>query len=122
MEQKPNSDINQWVNSVVNLHLKQKLYEPSIDLVDSNVYTKFRLMLFIHSQDIVQNPYFILKLIKGATLLQICTHKKNIYNPSLNLVNDNVYTIFGLILMSIKGRNSVTNLEKNNNVQSQSKT
>ena len=47
------------LNSVVNLHLKKKmLYEPSIDVVDSNVYTKFGLMLFIHSQDIEQNPYF----------------------------------------------------------------
>ena len=51
----------------------------------------------------------ILTLIKEVTLLQICT-PKNIYNPSLDLVNDNVYTIFGLIMMSIKGRNSVTNL------------
>ena len=57
MEQKPNSGINQWVNSVVNLHIKM-LYEPSIDLGDSNVYTKFGLMLFTHSQDIEQNPYF----------------------------------------------------------------
>ena len=57
MEQKQNSDINQWVNSVVNLHLKM-LNEPSIHLVVGNVYTKFGLMLFIHSQDIEQNPYF----------------------------------------------------------------
>ena len=33
------------------------LYEPSIDLVNSNVYTKFGLMLFIISQDIEQKPY-----------------------------------------------------------------
>ena len=33
------------------------LYEPSIDIVNSNVYTKFGLMLFIHSQDIEQKPY-----------------------------------------------------------------
>ena len=62
-------------------------------------------MLFIHSQDIEQNPYF------DINLLQICT-QKSIYNTSLDLVNDNVYTIFGLILMSIKGHNSVTNLGK----------
>ena len=44
MEQKPNSDVNQWANSVANLHTKKNkkkktLYEPSIDLVNSNVYT-----------------------------------------------------------------------------------
>ena len=66
-------------------------------------------MLFIHSQDIEQNPYFDIN--QGVTLLQICT-QKSIYNPSLDLVNDNVYTIFGLILMSIKGGNSVTNFGK----------
>ena len=34
------------------------LYEPSIDLVNSNVYTKFGLMLFIISQDIERKkPY-----------------------------------------------------------------
>ena len=37
--------------------------------------------------------------------------KTHIYNPSLELVND-VYTIFGKILMSIKARYSVTNLGK----------
>ena len=36
---------------------KIMLYEPSIDLVNSNVYTKFGLMLFIISQDIEQKPY-----------------------------------------------------------------
>ena len=66
-------------------------------------------MLFIHSQDIEQNPYFDIIQV-GYSVANL--HTKNIYNPSLDLVNDNVYTIFGLILMSIKGRNSVTNLEK----------
>ena len=84
------------------------LSEPSIDLVNSNMYTKFGLMLFIHSQDIEQNPYFDIKQ-GGYSVANL--HTKN-YNPSLDLVNDNVYTMFGLILMSIKGRNSVTNLGK----------
>ena len=87
-----------------------KKYEPSIDLVNSNVYTKFGLMLFIHSQDIEQNPYFDIN--QGGYSVANLHTKKHIYNPTLDLVNNNVYTIFGLILMSIKGRNSVTNLEK----------
>ena len=60
------------------------------------------------------------------TLLQI-RKKKTLYNPNIDLVNDNVYTKFGQILpfihkiwsknqilMSIKGRNSVGNLLKTN--------
>ena len=59
MDQKPNSDVHHLANSVANLQIKIKknkkyAYEPSIDLVNSNVYTKFGLMLFIHSQDIEQ--------------------------------------------------------------------
>ena len=56
-----------------------------------------------------------------------------LYNPNVDLVNDNVYTKFGLILSirsqdmeqkkqiltSIKGRNSVANLRKNNDLQYQ---
>ena len=60
-----------------------------------------------------------------VTLLQIC-EKTTIYNTNFDLVNDDVYTKFGLILSirsqnilsknqiltSIKGRNSVANLRK----------
>ena len=67
-------------------------------------------MLFIYSQDIEQKPYS--DIIKSRGLLCCKFAKKtNIYNPSLDLVND-VYTIFGKILMSIKARYSVTNLGK----------
>ena len=66
-------------------------------------------MLFIHSQDIEQNAYFDINQ-GGYSFANL--HTKSIYNASLDLVNDNVYTIFDLILMSIKGRNSVTNLGK----------
>ena len=57
--------------------------------------------------------------------MQICKKKTKIYNTNLDLVTDNVYTNFGLILSirsqdieqkpiftSIKGRNSVPNLRK----------
>ena len=53
-----------------------------------------------------------------------------LYNPNVDLVNDNVYTNLvkfcpyilkiwskNLILESIKGRNSVANLRKNNDLQ-----
>ena len=59
-----------------------------------------------------------------VTLLQIC-EKTTIYNTNVDLVNDDVYTKFGLILSflhkilsknqiltSSKGRNSVANLRK----------
>ena len=59
-----------------------------------------------------------------VTLLQICK-KTTIYNTNVDLVNDDVYTKFGLfcqfvlkilskiqILTSIKGRNSIANLQK----------
>ena len=39
----------------------------------------------------------ILTSIKGVTLLQIC-RKTKIYNTNIDLVNDNVFTNFGLIL------------------------
>ena len=51
MEQKTNSDINQGCNSVANLR-KTKIYNTNLDLVTDNVYTKFRLNLFVRSQDI----------------------------------------------------------------------
>ena len=68
----------------------------------------------------------ILTSIKGLICNSVANLKKTkIYNTSLDLVTDNVYTNFGLILSivlkilsknqiltSVKGRNSVTNLRK----------
>ena len=42
-------------NSLANLR-KTKIYNTNIDLVDDNVFTKFRLILSICSQDIEQKP------------------------------------------------------------------
>ena len=65
----------------------------------------------------------ILTSIKGRNSVANLREKK-IYNNNVDLVNDNVFTKFGLILSirsqdiekkilsSIKGRNSVTNLRK----------
>ena len=51
----------------------------------------------ICSQDIEQKPYSDINQWQAVTLLQIC-EKKKIYNTNINLVNDNVYTKFGLNL------------------------
>ena len=34
-------------------------YKPNVDLVNDNVYTKFGLIQFIHSQDIEQKPKYV---------------------------------------------------------------
>ena len=44
-------------NSVANLR-KTKIYNINFDLVTDNVYTNFRLILSIRSQDIEQKPNF----------------------------------------------------------------
>ena len=44
-------------NSVANLR-KTKIYNTNLDLDTDNVYTKFGLILSIHSQDIEQKPNF----------------------------------------------------------------
>ena len=53
-------------NSATNL-LKKTLYNPNLDLINVNVYTKFGLILFIPCQDIEQNE--ILTSIKGRISL-----------------------------------------------------
>ena len=76
----------------------------------------------------------ILTSIKGRNFVANW-RKTKIYNTNLDLVTDNVYTNFGLILSIhsqdieqkpnfdvIKGRNSVANLRKNNNLQCQSRS
>ena len=56
IEQNPNSDVNQGRrNSVANLR-KTWIYNTDIDIVKTNVYTKFGLILSIRSQEIEYNP------------------------------------------------------------------
>ena len=45
------------LNSVANLK-KKTIYNTNVDLVNDNVYTKFGLILSIHSQDIEQKPNY----------------------------------------------------------------
>ena len=71
------------------------LYNPNLDLVNDNVYTKFGHILSIRSQDIEKNQ--ILTSIKGRNSVANL-QKSIIYNTNVDLVNDDVYTKFGLIL------------------------
>ena len=80
-------------NSVANLR-KTKIYNSNIDFVNDNVYTKFGLNLFICSQDIEQKNQ-ILTSIKGRNLVANL-RKIMIYITNVGLVNDYVYTKFGL--------------------------
>ena len=81
-------------NSVANLR-KTKIYNTNLDLVTDNVYTNFGLILSIHSQDIEQKNKQILMSIKGRNSVANL-RKTTIYNTKVDLVNDNVYTKFGL--------------------------
>ena len=57
-------------NSVANLR-KMRIYNPNVDLVNDNVYTKFGLNKSIWSQNIVKKTEFRLQS-RAITLLQIC--------------------------------------------------
>ena len=99
------------------------IYNPNVDLVDDNVYTKSGLNKSIRSQDIEGKKQRILTSIKGHNSVANL-RKMTIYNPNVDLVSDNLYTKFGLILSihsqdieqklltSIKGRDSVATCEK----------
>ena len=73
-------------NSASNLR-KMTLYNPNLDLININVYTKFGLILFILCQDIEQNE--ILTSIKGRKSVANL-RKMKLYNPNIDLINDNV--------------------------------
>ena len=68
------------------------IYNPNVDLVNDNVYTKFGQILPIHSQDIEQKLNS--DVIQGPKLC--CKFAKNDdLQPNVDPVNDNVYTKFG---------------------------
>ena len=81
-------------NSVANLQ-KMMLYNPNLDLVNDNVYTKFGHILSFVLKILSKNQ--ILTSIKGR--YSVANMRKTIiYNTNIDLVNDDVYTKFGLIL------------------------
>ena len=68
------------------------IYNPILDLINVNVYTKFGLILFSLCQDIEQNN--ILTSIKGRNSVA-SLRKMKLYNPNIDLINDNVHIKFG---------------------------
>ena len=72
-----------------------RLYNPNLDIINVNVYTKFGNILSIGSQDIERKQ--ILTSIKGHNSV---ANLRNLplYNPNLDIINVNVYTKFGYIL------------------------
>ena len=105
-------------NSVANLR-KTKIYNTNLDLVTDNVYIQ-TLVSFCQFVLKILSKKQILTLIKGRNSL-VNLRKTTIYNTKVDLVDDYVFTKFGLILKilnknsiltSIKGSNSVANLPK----------
>ena len=78
-------------NSVANLR-NLTLYNPNLDTINVNVYTKlvkfFPLVLKILSKN------KILRSIKGCNSV-VNLRNLTLYNPNLDLINVNVYTKFG---------------------------
>ena len=68
------------------------LYNPNLDLVNDNVYTKFGHILSILK---ILSKNQILTSIKGCNSVANL-RKTMIYHTIIDLVNDNVYTKFGL--------------------------
>ena len=71
------------------------LYNPTLYLVNVNLYTKFGVILSIGSQDIERKRNSdINQRHNSVANLQNLT----LYNQNLDIINVNVYTKFGLIL------------------------
>ena len=68
------------------------LFNPNLDMINVNVYSKFCKILSMGSHDMSGNE--ILTSIKGHNSVANL-QKKTFYNPNLDLVNGNVYTNFG---------------------------
>ena len=77
-------------NSVANLR-KMTLYNPNVDLINGNVYTKSGLILSTVLKILSGNE--ILTSIKGRNSVANLRNL-TLYNPYLDLVNVNVYTKF----------------------------
>ena len=68
------------------------LYNPNQDHINTKVFTKFGLIIFILFQDIEPNE--TLSSIKGRNSVANL-RKMKLYNPKIDLINDNVHTAFG---------------------------
>ena len=78
-------------NSVANLR-NLTLYNPNLDTINVNVYTKFGLILSITFQILSGNK--ILRSIKDRNSVANLRNL-TLYNPNLDIINVNVYTKFG---------------------------
>ena len=108
-------------NSVANLQKKKQF--TLLTLILSMMMCIQNLVLFCQFVLKILSKNQILTSIKGRNSVAYL-RKTKIYNTNLDLVTDNVYTNFGLILSilkilsknqiltSIKGRNSLANLRK----------
>ena len=76
---------------------KTTIYDTDVDLVNDNAYTKFGLILISQFVLKILSKNRILTSIKGGNSVAIL-QKTKIYNTNIDLVNDNVFTKFGLIL------------------------
>ena len=73
------------------------LYNPNVDLVNDNVYGIQNLVKFCPFFLKIWSKNLILESIKGCNSVANL-RKTMIYNTNIDLVNDDVYTKFGLIL------------------------
>ena len=78
-------------NPVANLR-NLPFYNPNLDIIYVNVYTKFGKILSLVLKILSGNE--ILTSIKGHNSVAKL-QKMTLYNPNLDLVNANVYTNFG---------------------------
>ena len=84
------------------------IYITDVDLVNDNEYTKFSLILsmIMCIQNLILFCQFVLKILSKNRILTSIKgsnsvanlQKTKIYNTNIDLVNDNVFTKFGLIL------------------------
>ena len=77
--------------------LKTTIYDTNKDLVNDDVFTKVGLILSLRSQNTVLSKNLILISIKDNNSIANL-RKTKIDNTKIDLVNDNVYTKFGLNL------------------------
>ena len=80
-------------NSVANLQ-KTKIYNTNIDLVNDNVFTKFQVSFCQIVLKILSKNQILISIKDRNSVANL--RKTMIYNTNVDLVNDNVYTKFGL--------------------------
>ena len=70
------------------------LYNPDVNLVNDNVYTKFGFIPSFHFK-ILSKKQILTSIKDGNTVANL--QKMALYIPTIGLVNDDVFTRFGII-------------------------